>query len=72
MNFAESEEKIMKSISQIKEELAKIKADKRLGYPPATVDIIAPLALIQLGLESRIDALRWVLSKEDGKKGKKK
>jgi hypothetical protein len=45
----------------IKAEIAKIEADKRLHYPSANVQINAPLALIQLTLETRRDALRWVL-----------
>ncbi len=51
----------MKTKKEIEEKLAEIKSDERLGYPPATVDINAPLALIQLSIESQIDILKWVL-----------
>jgi hypothetical protein len=51
----------MKSEEQIRKELARIDADERIHYPPATIQINAPLALIQLGLETRRDALKWVL-----------
>lgn len=41
----------------ISERLNEIKSDERLSYPTATVFENAPLALIQLGLESRINEL---------------
>jgi hypothetical protein len=41
--------------------LAETMEDERLSQPPATIQINAPLALIQLGLETRRDTLRWVL-----------
>ncbi len=53
----------MKSEQEIKEMLEKVEADERLHYPPATIQINAPLALIQLELETKQRILKWVLSK---------
>lgn len=44
----------------IREEIARVSADERLSYPPADVTINAPLALIQVALKSRIQALQWL------------
>ena len=41
--------------------IAEIKADERYGYPPALVQINAPLALIQVDLEARLQAYEAVL-----------
>jgi hypothetical protein len=49
----------------IKKRIAEIEADDRYisGInKPATIDINAPLALIQLSLETEIKSLKWVLS----------
>lgn len=51
----------MKSKQEIEAELARIKADERLGYPAADVFVNAPLALIQVNLESTVKAYMWVL-----------
>lgn len=51
----------MKTEAEIRARLAVVLADKRLAQPTATVDINAPLALIQLELETQRDLLRWVL-----------
>ena len=51
----------MRSKSQIEEKLAVTLSDERLHYPTATVQINAPLALIQCSLETQRDTLRWVL-----------
>ena len=54
----------MKSEELIKKRIAEIEADSRYQSGlkvPATVDINAPLALIQVGFEAEIRALRWVL-----------
>lgn len=59
----------MKSITQIKEELAKVRSDKRLRY---SVLDGSPLALVQSGLKGQIEALKWVLCKDDKKKKGKK
>lgn len=54
----------MKSIKEIEARIKEIEEDSRYQdglKNPATIDINAPLALIQLSLESEITALRWVL-----------
>ena len=43
------------------EKLKEIDRDERIHYPTATIDINAPLALIQLSLETRKEVLEWVL-----------
>lgn len=51
----------MKTEKEIRDMLNNLKSDERLGYPTANIAINAPLALIQLDLESRVDMLKWVL-----------
>ena len=51
----------MKTKQEIEAELARIQADERIGYPAADVFINAPLALIQVNLESTVKAYSWVL-----------
>ena len=51
-----------KSVKTIIEEIKLLKSDSRYKQPPALVEINAPLALIQVGIEAKITALRWVLS----------
>lgn len=52
----------MKTEKEIKEQLKKLKDDVRVKkYKKAIVEINAPLALIQTELESKIQALEWVL-----------
>lgn len=51
----------MKSEKQIKAEIKKLESDDRYKAPTATIQINAPLALIQLELESKVQALKWVL-----------
>lgn len=51
----------MKTEEEIRARLAEIEADERLQRPPAKVDINAPLALVQVGLEEASNTLRWVL-----------
>ena len=55
----------MKTIEEIKKELNRAKGDERLKSPTATIVENAPLALIQLELETTIRVLKWVL-KERG------
>jgi len=50
---------------EIQAKLAELKKDDRLKGPSATVEINAPLALIQLSIESKIAALEWVLGKTE-------
>lgn len=51
----------MKTKDQIREKIKELESDERLSYPVATVVENAPLALIQLSLETQIDMLKWVL-----------
>lgn len=51
----------MKSRDEILAEIARINADDRLAGRPATVFNNAPLALIQVELKARRDALQWAL-----------
>ncbi len=54
----ESEEKMSKVRGIVDEKIKEIDEDKRFHYPPASVQINAPLALIQLGMESRMGLLK--------------
>jgi hypothetical protein len=57
----------MRSEEEIKKRIAEIEADSRYKdglKHPATVDINAPLALIQLSFETERRALKWVLGKK--------
>lgn len=58
----------MQTEVEIKKKLKKILSDERLKYPSANIQINAPLALIQLELETKRDILRWVLKQELEKK----
>ena len=51
----------MKTKGEIQFRLDAIFNDERLGYPIATIDINAPLALIQLSLATQRDVLKWIL-----------
>lgn len=51
----------MRTQQEIENKLNQIMSDDRLTYPSATVFENAPLALIQLELETKRDVLRWVL-----------
>jgi len=50
-------------VGEIRSEIARIEKDELYKCPPAQVQIKAPLALIQVGMKCRIDALRWVLNR---------
>jgi len=52
----------MKTKQKIKEEMEQLQADERLSYPPALVQVNAPLALIQVELKAKLKTLQWVLS----------
>lgn len=56
---------------EIEASLRKIEEDERLGYPTATIDINAPLALIQCALQHQVRALKYVLIVLDAKDGEK-
>lgn len=66
-----------KTPGEIRARLAEIDADDRYHYPPALIQINAPLALIQVSMKSEANALAWVLGIDPPKagpreKGKKK
>lgn len=51
----------MKNADAITAKLAELKSDMRLTYPPANIQINAPLALCQIEAETKIRTLEWVL-----------
>ena len=50
-------------VDYIDAEIKKIEDDERHHYPPALIQVNAPLALIQVQLQARRDALEEVLEK---------
>ena len=58
----------MKTREEIEKRIAELKADERLGYPPANVFTNAPLALIQVALKNELMALNWVLKESEEEK----
>ena len=57
----------MKTKEQINKRIAEIESDSRYQSglkKAATIDINAPLALIQLAFEVEIRVLKWILSEE--------
>jgi hypothetical protein len=46
---------------QIQAKIKELKADSRHKQKPALVEINAPLALIQVDIQAKINALEWVL-----------
>jgi hypothetical protein len=53
----------MKSKEKILAKIKDLEDDDRHKYAPASVQINAPLALIQVEIQAKIDALMWVLGK---------
>jgi len=51
----------MRTEREIRTELFFLRARPELQTAPATTTVNAPLALVQMGIEARIDALNWVL-----------
>lgn len=54
----------MQTEAAISKRIAEIESDSRYQSGlthPATVDVNAPLALIQLALETEVRALKWVI-----------
>ena len=49
-------------VGEIESRIASIEKDERYNYPPAQIQINAPLALIQVDMKASVCALRWVLS----------
>lgn len=57
----------MRSEKEIEDRIKEITSDERYNYPPATIQTNAPLALIQLEMETKVTTLKWVLnSKKEG------
>jgi len=57
----------MKNEEQIKAKIGEIEKDSRYQsglIKPATIIENAPLALIQLSMEAKVEALSWVLENE--------
>jgi len=52
----------MKSKNEILTKIRELEADERHKCEPALVQINAPLALMQVEIQSKIDALMWVLN----------
>jgi len=51
----------MKTKGEIEKQIKLLESDERLKMPSATIDINAPLALIQLEMETKITTLKWVM-----------
>jgi hypothetical protein len=51
----------MRTEQEIIERIRAITEDERMRYKTATIEINAPLALIQLEGESTVNALKWAL-----------
>jgi len=56
------ERREMKSNDEILAKIKELESDERHKYKSALVEINAPLALIQVEIQAKIDALKWVLS----------
>lgn len=57
---------------QIRARIAEIDYDERYHYPPALVQVNAPLALIQVSMQATASALAWVLGEKPPPSGPKK
>lgn len=62
----------MRNADSIRLRLAELEADERHHYEPALVQINAPLALIQVSIQAKIDALKWVLNEKKTKPARKR
>lgn len=51
----------MRSKEEIEWRIQEIKGDSRYSYPPVLVQINAPLALEQVAMKCKVQALEWVL-----------
>jgi hypothetical protein len=51
----------MKTKNEILAKIEELNGDERHKYKPALVQINAPLALTQVEIQAKIDALAWVL-----------
>lgn len=54
----------MKSKKEVVEKVEELLGDPRVHYSPASVETNAPLALVQVSLESAISILNWVLEED--------
>lgn len=54
----------MKTEKEIRAQIAAVMADDRFHYETATIQVNAPLALIQLEMETRVRWLAWVLGEK--------
>ena len=55
----------MKSTNEVLFEIGKILKDERLDSPPVNVFSNAPLALIQVELETRLLTLMWMIEDDE-------
>ncbi len=60
------------SVNEIRAAIARIDADERYHYPPALVQINAPLALEQVAMSAKVQALAWVLGIKPPRPGPKR
>lgn len=54
----------MRTEAEIRAKIKEVVEDERFHYKTATVVENAPLALIQLGMETRVQWLAWVLGEK--------
>ena len=57
----------MKTEKDIIEKLEELKKDERLYYKTADVFTNAPLALMQLSMETQVNTLEWILGLQQSK-----
>lgn len=50
-------------IDYLREQIRKIDEDERYHYPSANTDVNAPLALVQLGMETKVDFAQHLLER---------
>ena len=58
----------MRSKQEIQKKLADVLAAPQFSYPSASISVNAPLALIQLTLETKRYILNWVLEESEAVK----
>ena len=54
--------KIQALLSECRKKLKRLEEHDLMQRPPATVEVNAPVALMQMAMEGRISALKWVIS----------
>jgi hypothetical protein len=52
----------MKTADEIAKRLREVCSDEKLQQPSVTIEVNAPLALMQLALETERSVLQWVLN----------